>query len=59
MNGVVFLLLKLFPILMVSIGLHGCMSIFAILCICGALYVFFIMKETKGMSLDTDEHAKK
>lgn len=57
MNVVVFILLKLFPILMVSIGLHGCMVIFGLSSIVGALYVFYIMKETKGMSLDTDENA--
>lgn len=35
-----------------SIGLHGCMLIFAIACTLGAVFVFTTMEETKGRSLD-------
>lgn len=35
------------------IGLHGCMSTLAIACICGSLYVYFGVKETKGISMDS------
>lgn len=52
-NIAAFYCLKLFPILSASIGLHGCMLIFAIACIFGALYLFFVLEETKGKALDT------
>lgn len=48
-----FTCLKLFPILMVKIGLHSCMLILAAFCALGSLYVLFVLKETKGISLDT------
>ncbi|XP_031622987.1 facilitated trehalose transporter Tret1-like isoform X2 [Contarinia nasturtii] len=49
MNLVSFACLKLFPVLMATrIGLHGCMIILATFCICGSLYVHFVVKETKG-----------
>lgn len=55
MNIVNFITLKLFPILMVSIGLHACLCIFAICCTIGTVYVFFVIKETKGISLDVQK----
>lgn len=52
MNAVSFGLLKLFPIFMVIIDLHGCMAFLATFCVLGSLYVYFIVKETKGIALD-------
>lgn len=52
MQLVSFATLKLFPILMVSVGLHGSMLMFAIPCTFGAFYVYFIIKETKGIPIN-------
>lgn len=54
-NVACFTTLKLFPILLEMIGIHGCMLIYGISCVLGALYVFVGMKETKGRSLDEAE----
>lgn len=34
------------------IDLHGCMTIFAIACALGAIFVFVVMEETKNRSLE-------
>lgn len=52
LNIISFVCLKLFPVLMVMIGLHGCMLIFAIACVLGSGYVYFVIKETKGKPMD-------
>ncbi|XP_055295169.1 facilitated trehalose transporter Tret1-like [Sitodiplosis mosellana] len=52
LNLASFICLKLFPTLTVIIGLHGCMLIFGIACILGSLYILFVIKETKGISMD-------
>lgn len=38
---------------MVTIGLHGCMLIFGIVCLLGAIYVHIVVIETKGLEFDT------
>lgn len=53
MNITSFICLKLFPILMTIIGLHGCMLTLATACIIGSSYVYFAVKETKGISMDS------
>lgn len=58
MNTVNFITLKLFPILMASIGLDGCLCILATCCTLGTFYVFFAIKETKGLSLETTQKKK-
>lgn len=50
-NIVAFLGDKYFPILLKMIHLHGCLSIFAVNCFLGILFVIFLMKETKGRSI--------
>ena len=47
-----FIALKLFPILLEIVALHGCMIILAIGCIVGSLFIALAMKETAGQSLD-------
>lgn len=49
-----FIALKLFPILLEIVALHGCMTILAVGCIVGSLFIAFAMKETAGQSLDDD-----
>ncbi|XP_055295168.1 facilitated trehalose transporter Tret1-like [Sitodiplosis mosellana] len=51
-NFACFTCLKLFPLLMEMIGLHCCMAILGIGCILGALFVFTVMEETMGRSLE-------
>lgn len=51
-NLVMFLSLKTFPILIEIVGLDGTLSLYAIGCLIGALFVVFFMKETRGTSLD-------
>lgn len=54
-NVVAFLCDKYFPILLKMIHLHGCLSIFAVNCCLGTLFVIFFMKETRGQSIDIPE----
>ncbi|XP_055858503.1 facilitated trehalose transporter Tret1-like isoform X3 [Episyrphus balteatus] len=54
MSVFVFTVLKLFPILMVIIGLAGVMWICASISGFGFLYVLLFLRETKGKSLDDD-----
>lgn len=44
---------KLFPILIDTISLEGCMIIFAVNSIVGSLFIFFILDETRGKPIDT------
>lgn len=48
-----FLFIKLFPILLEIIDLYGCMIIYMIGSVAGALFVIFALEETKGKSLDS------
>lgn len=54
-NVACFTTLKMFPIFMEMIGIHGSMLIYAVACVLGALYVFVGMEETKGRSLNEAE----
>ena len=49
-----FFVLKFFPPLSYSLGLHGCMWIFSVCCTLGIFFIIFVLKETKGSSLDDD-----
>lgn len=51
-NSTCFVFLKLFPPLLESIRLYGCMSICAVLCIVGAIFIEIVLKETSGQCLD-------
>lgn len=51
-NLSLFGILKVFPILLEMIGLHGCMAIFGICSMMGVVFVSFVLKETRGISLD-------
>lgn len=51
-NVVSFATLKLFPFLMETIGLQGTFIIFAVSCTIGIVYVYIVVKETKGISLE-------
>lgn len=60
-DAVLFIFSKSFPILLETIGLHGCLAIFGVCCMVGILFVTAILKETKGQSLDDvglDEKAR-
>lgn len=60
-NVITFLFVKLFPILLNIINLHGCLIIFGVGCIIGTIFVLFVLEETKGKSLDDvglDENTK-
>lgn len=54
-NVVSFLGDKYFPIFLEMIHLHGCFLFFAVNCCVGILFVIFVMKETKGQSLDATD----
>lgn len=51
-NLTLFVFLKLFPPLLESIQLHGCMTICGTLCIVGTFFIAFVLQETSGQSLD-------
>lgn len=53
LNLTSFACAKLFPILIEKIGMHGCMIIFAVNCIIGSVFMFFILNETRGRPMDT------
>lgn len=56
-----FVILKLFPIFMEIVDLHGCMLILGGGCVFGFFFIHFAMKETSGQSLDdigADEQLK-
>lgn len=47
-----FTAVKLFPILLELLNLHGCMLIYGSCCIAGSFYVIFVLNETSKKSLD-------
>lgn len=47
-----FILVKIFPILLVSIHLWGCIYVFSFCCVIAVAYILFAVPETKGKSLD-------
>lgn len=47
-----FVSLKAYPILLESLDLHGCLIIYGIGCIFGAIFVLMVLKETRGKPLD-------
>lgn len=47
-----FAILKLFPIFLSTIALHGCATIFAVSCLFGAVFVVVFVRETNGMAMD-------
>lgn len=47
-----FVMVKLFPILLEIVDLHGCMIILGIGCFVGFFFVLIFMEETSGQSLD-------
>lgn len=47
-----FAILKLFPIFLSTIALHGCATIFAVSCLFGAVFVVLFVRETNGMAMD-------
>ena len=49
---VAFLTIKLFPPFLEIIDLHGCMMIFGIGSLLGAIYVLLVVDETSGKCLD-------
>lgn len=51
-NLILFGFLKIFPFLLDSIDVHGCMAMFAILSTLGIIFVATVLKETVGRSLD-------
>lgn len=47
-----FISVKMFPILLDTLDLHGSLLIYAVFSIVGAFFVLFVMEETSGQSLD-------
>ncbi|XP_031630517.1 facilitated trehalose transporter Tret1-like [Contarinia nasturtii] len=47
-----FVLVKIFPPLFATIGLHSCIFMFAISCFATVVYLLLFVPETKGKSLD-------
>lgn len=47
-----FISVKAYPILLESVDLHGCLSIYGGCSIIGFIFVLFVLKETSGKSLD-------
>lgn len=47
-----FVSVKVYPILLELVDLHGCFIIYGVGCIIGSIFVIFVMRETSGQSLD-------
>lgn len=47
-----FVLVFCFPSVLLAIGLHGCIFIFAVSTFIGSLFVLLYMPETKGKNFD-------
>ncbi|XP_034119712.1 facilitated trehalose transporter Tret1 [Drosophila albomicans] len=45
--------IKLIPLLMESLGMHGSLFLFASLTLCGTLFIAIFVPETKGKSIET------
>lgn len=54
-----FISVKIFPILLEIVDIHGSLMIFGIASIAGAIFVLFVMEETSGQSLDDIEEENK
>lgn len=46
----------MYPILLNSIDLHGCLSIYGLGCIAGSIFILLVLKETSGECLDDVGH---
>ncbi|KAG4073998.1 hypothetical protein HA402_014203 [Bradysia odoriphaga] len=49
---IAFAMLKCFPLVVTSFGMHGCIFFFATCCFLGATFVIVILPETKGKSFE-------
>lgn len=58
-NLMLFGILKIFPNLLNTIDVHGCMIMFACSSILGIIFVATVLNETSGKSLDDVEFDKK
>lgn len=58
MDVALFLTLKLFPLLLPEIQLHGCLLVFAVSCIIATFFVTFVMRETKATSMEANDDDK-
>lgn len=47
-----FICLKTYLTLLEHYDLHGCLTIYAIGCVLGFFFVYFVLDETSGRSLD-------
>lgn len=47
-----FIMVKLLPFITDSLGLHGAMFLFAVVCVLGAIFVLMYLPETKGKSYE-------
>lgn len=47
-----FIMIKCFPLLTATFGMHGCMFLFAGFSVAGALFVIIVLPETKGKSFE-------
>lgn len=49
---VAFVSTKMYPLLLESLDLHGCLMIYGTGCVIGFVFVLVILEETSGKSLD-------
>lgn len=47
-----FIMLRFFPVMLATFGLHGCMWFFTCVSVSGFVFTLLVVKETKGMNLD-------
>lgn len=53
-----FGILKIFPFMLATMELHGCMWFFGGIVTFGLLFTLIVVKETKGKNLDVLEESK-
>lgn len=49
---IMFLIIKLYPSMVLKFGIETVLSVFATICLINSLFGVYIMPETKGKSLD-------
>ncbi|CAD7088662.1 unnamed protein product [Hermetia illucens] len=52
---VAFIILKVYPIMIIDLGVHGVMAISGAVCVLGAVGTYLFMPETKGKDLNISE----
>ncbi len=54
-----FIMLKIFPSMLLVLDLYGCMFLFSFVNVIGVFFTKFVVPETKGRNLDVLDNSEK